>query len=44
MYQARYQVQNSFYAPRGSTRYELFDALRDAFGFTPLSCALRTTI
>jgi len=32
------------YAMRGSTRYEQLDALRDAFGFTPLSRPLRATL
>lgn len=32
------------YALRGPTRYEQLDALRDAFGFTPLSRPLRTTL
>ena len=32
------------YATRGQTRYEQLDALRDAFGFMPLSRPLRTTL
>jgi hypothetical protein len=32
------------YATRGPTRYEQLDALRDAFGFSPLSRPLRTTL
>ncbi|MBF0877972.1 Tn3 family transposase [Gluconobacter cerevisiae] len=32
------------YATRGPTRYEQLDALRDAFGFMPLSRPLRTTL
>lgn len=32
------------YAMRGPTRYEQLDALRDAFGFTPLSRPLRATL
>lgn len=32
------------YATRGPTRYEQIDALRDAFGFSPLSRPLRTTL
>jgi TnpA family transposase len=32
------------YAMRGPTRYEQLDALRDAFGFTPLGKPLRTTL
>ncbi len=32
------------YATRGPTRYEQLDALRNAFGFSPLSRPLRTTL
>lgn len=32
------------YAKRGPTRYEQLDALRDGFGFTPLSRPLRTAL